>query len=60
MRVDAAPRIAFRECCDEQGRALRGFEGWWGAEVNSGFGVDLLGEGEDVDVFGFHEFFLHA
>lgn len=60
MRVDTAPRIPFREGGDEEWRALGGLEGWWGAEVDSFLWVDLLGEGEDVDVFGFHEFFLHA
>lgn len=55
--MDAAGSVAFGECGHEEGGALGGFKGGWRAEVNSFLGVVLGGHGEDVDVFGFHEFF---
>ena len=45
---------------EEEGRALRGLEGWWGAEVDAVAEGGLRGEGEDVDVGGTHELFLDA
>jgi len=60
MGVDAAAGIAFRKCSNEERCALGGLVDGWGAEIDTGFWVRLCGEGEDVDVFGFHEFFLDA
>lgn len=41
----------FCEGGDEEGGALGGFEGWWGAEIYSFLWVGLLGESKDVDIF---------
>lgn len=49
--VYTAARVAFCEGGDEEGGALGGLEGGWGAEIYTAFGVGLLGESEDVDIF---------
>ena len=42
--MDAAPGAALGEGGDEEGRALGGFEGGRGAEVDALLGVELFGE----------------
>lgn len=59
--VDAAAGAAAGEGGEEEGRALGGLVEGRGAEVGSLLeGGFLVFEGEDVDVGGFHEFFLDA
>lgn len=59
--VDAAAGAAAGEGGEEEGRALGGLVERGGAEVGSLLeGGFLVFEGEDVDVGGFHEFFLDA
>lgn len=53
-------RVPFGERGDKERRALGWLERWWRAEVDSGLGVDLFREFEDVDVFWLHELFLDA
>lgn len=58
--MDAAGGVAFGEGGHEEGGTLGRFEIWWGAEIDSFLRVVLGGHGEDIDVFGFHEFFRDA
>lgn len=62
VRVDAAAGVAARKGCEEERRALAGLVAGRGAQVGAVLkGWILLGgEGEDVDVCVFHEFFLDA
>lgn len=60
VRVDAAPGVALVERRQEERGTLRRLEGGRGAQVDALFGVGLRLEGQDVDVFGLHELFLHA
>lgn len=56
--MDAAPRVALCESCQEQRRALRWLQARRRAEVDAVLGVDLLGEFKDVDVFRLHQLLL--
>lgn len=61
--MDTAPRPTLGEGGEEEGRTLAGFETLGSAEVDPltlGEGLGLRGEGEDVEVGGFHELFLDA
>lgn len=58
--MNATSGIALGKRSDEERRALGGFEGGWGSEVDALLGVDLFGEFEDVDILRFHELFLDA
>lgn len=60
MRMDTTPGPALRECSHEERRALRWLQCWRRAQVDPVLGIELGRDGEDVDVGGFHEFFLHA
>lgn len=63
VRVDATTCVAFREGGEEEGCALRGFVVRRRPQVHALFRVGRGGlgsEGQDVNVFGFHEFFLDA
>ena len=58
--MDAAPCATFGEGGEEERCALRGLILRWLTEVDALLGIFLLFEGEDVDVFGFHEFLLDS
>lgn len=60
VRMDATSGISFCEGCNKEWGTLRGLEGWGRSQVDSLLGIKLFGKFEDVDIFGFHEFFLYA
>jgi len=58
--VDATTGFTLVEGGQEERRALRGFEGWGRTKVDALFWISLGLEGENIDVFGLHQFFLDA